>query len=470
MAASRSSPASPINPFISHAFLKALEDSGSATRETGWLPQHLLLEDSGGHADRLHALLSEIAQPRRICVRPWLGRRLSARRRPLLSEAASLDPLHAGDRAAPAGPRRRRARASARRCCCRPPCRSPTGSASPRCTSPSPRATNGSLPASSASCSAPTSNSIGRTRAIASFDDFLASARLAQAQGDPQGTPRGARRRHRDRMGDGKRSHRGALGRLLRLLHGHRLAQMGLALSDARVLQPARREHGRPDPAHPRQARRPLRRRRAQLDRRRRALRPLLGRRSRTTPSCISRSATTRPSSSPSRTGSRASRPARKARTSSPAAICRARPTARITSPTRRLRRAVADYLKRERRAVAREIALLTEESPYRNGVALTLEHERDLAVDPIFLDLAVLHRGLEVLDPDGADIAHGIVRPLHRGLRGILPALVGLRIKPRSLSALTSDSPWSWCVARTISTPGLDADKDEPAPSGFDD
>jgi hypothetical protein len=32
------------------------------------------------------------------------------------------------------------------------------------------------------------------------------------------------------------------------------------------------------------------------------------------------------------------------------------------------LRRAVADYLKRERRAVAREIALLTEESPYRLG------------------------------------------------------------------------------------------------------
>jgi hypothetical protein len=32
------------------------------------------------------------------------------------------------------------------------------------------------------------------------------------------------------------------------------------------------------------------------------------------------------------------------------------------------LRRAVADYLKRERLAVAREIALLTEESPYRQS------------------------------------------------------------------------------------------------------
>jgi predicted N-acyltransferase len=36
------------NPFISHAFLLALEESGSATRETGWLPHHLLLEDGDG--------------------------------------------------------------------------------------------------------------------------------------------------------------------------------------------------------------------------------------------------------------------------------------------------------------------------------------------------------------------------------------------------------------------------------------
>jgi len=38
----------PINPFISHDFLLALEESGSVTQETGWLPQHLLLEDSSG--------------------------------------------------------------------------------------------------------------------------------------------------------------------------------------------------------------------------------------------------------------------------------------------------------------------------------------------------------------------------------------------------------------------------------------
>jgi predicted N-acyltransferase len=33
------------NPFVTHAFLSSLEESGSATLETGWLAQHLLLVD-----------------------------------------------------------------------------------------------------------------------------------------------------------------------------------------------------------------------------------------------------------------------------------------------------------------------------------------------------------------------------------------------------------------------------------------
>src|SRR6516225_7171632 len=36
------------NPFLSHAFLDALEESGSATAQAGWLPQHLALEDEEG--------------------------------------------------------------------------------------------------------------------------------------------------------------------------------------------------------------------------------------------------------------------------------------------------------------------------------------------------------------------------------------------------------------------------------------
>ena len=40
-------PGARTNPFVSHAFLHALEASGSATAETGWQPAHILVEDRG---------------------------------------------------------------------------------------------------------------------------------------------------------------------------------------------------------------------------------------------------------------------------------------------------------------------------------------------------------------------------------------------------------------------------------------
>jgi len=40
--------AGPENPFVSHTFLRTLEDSSAACGETGWLPQHVVIEDTGG--------------------------------------------------------------------------------------------------------------------------------------------------------------------------------------------------------------------------------------------------------------------------------------------------------------------------------------------------------------------------------------------------------------------------------------
>ena len=40
--------AGPDNPFVSHAFLAAVEDSGSASARTGWLPRHAALRDGAG--------------------------------------------------------------------------------------------------------------------------------------------------------------------------------------------------------------------------------------------------------------------------------------------------------------------------------------------------------------------------------------------------------------------------------------
>ena len=40
----------PYNPFVSYDFLHALEQSGSAVAETGWLGQHMILKDADGQA------------------------------------------------------------------------------------------------------------------------------------------------------------------------------------------------------------------------------------------------------------------------------------------------------------------------------------------------------------------------------------------------------------------------------------
>src|SRR5436305_5916931 len=37
------------DPFVGHAFLSALEDSGSVGRGTGWTPAPVLVEDDAGH-------------------------------------------------------------------------------------------------------------------------------------------------------------------------------------------------------------------------------------------------------------------------------------------------------------------------------------------------------------------------------------------------------------------------------------
>ena len=62
--------------------------------------------------DRRRARLSQEPQPGRICVRPWLGRSMGARRRRILSQAAGRRAVHPG--AGPEAARHPRA-ASARR-------------------------------------------------------------------------------------------------------------------------------------------------------------------------------------------------------------------------------------------------------------------------------------------------------------------------------------------------------------------
>jgi predicted N-acyltransferase len=62
----------PGNPFTTHAFLRAVEDSGSATRNTGWMPQHLLLEgDEGRLAGCMPCYLKSHSQGEYVFDHGW---------------------------------------------------------------------------------------------------------------------------------------------------------------------------------------------------------------------------------------------------------------------------------------------------------------------------------------------------------------------------------------------------------------
>ena len=62
----------PYNPFILHAFLSALEESGSATARTGWAPQHLAAEaDDGRIVGVVPAYLKSHSQGEYVFDRGW---------------------------------------------------------------------------------------------------------------------------------------------------------------------------------------------------------------------------------------------------------------------------------------------------------------------------------------------------------------------------------------------------------------
>ncbi len=96
------------NPFLSYDFLTILEESGCAVPRTGWQGQHLRLEDANG------ALLGAVpcyakshSQGEYVFDHGWADafERAGGSYYPKLQ---AVDPVHAGDRPAPAGRQRRR--------------------------------------------------------------------------------------------------------------------------------------------------------------------------------------------------------------------------------------------------------------------------------------------------------------------------------------------------------------------------
>jgi predicted N-acyltransferase len=59
------------NPFLDHAFFKALEESGCATRRTGWQPQHLILSRDGAPVGLMPAYLKSHSQGEYVFDHGW---------------------------------------------------------------------------------------------------------------------------------------------------------------------------------------------------------------------------------------------------------------------------------------------------------------------------------------------------------------------------------------------------------------
>ena len=185
----------------------------------------------------MHAVLPQIPLPGRVCVRLRLGVGVRERRRDVLSETPMQRSVHTCDRPAPAGQGRRRQnreRNAARLC------RGPAHQEA-RCLIPAHdvphRGRMGAL------------GGTGTAQAHRSAIPLVQSglwlvrrlsrrAGVTKAQGGQARTP-GRLRQWRDhRTRHRRRYRRGALGCFLRLLHGHRFAQVGQSLSHPGLFQP----------------------------------------------------------------------------------------------------------------------------------------------------------------------------------------------------------------------------------------
>ena len=246
---------------------------------SGWTPRHLVLKDAAqAIVGCAPCYLKSHSQGEYVFDRSWADayERAGGRYYPKLQIAVPFTPVPGRRLLVRPGPdaEAERGAAGRRRAVAAGRAQRPVGAAH---HASSARA-NGSGSASAASSSAPTSSSTGAMPATA--PSTTSWPRSPRASARP--CARSARRRVATgldhRVGARPRHHGGALGRLLRLLHGHGLAQVGAALSQPQGVLADRRGDGRELPADHGQAGQAADRRLAAHDRRRLPLRPLLGR------------------------------------------------------------------------------------------------------------------------------------------------------------------------------------------------
>lgn len=85
------------NPFLDHAFFRALEQSGCATAETGWQPQHILIEEDGAPVALMPLFLKSHSQGEYVFDHGWADafERAGGRYYPKLQSAVPFSPVSA---------------------------------------------------------------------------------------------------------------------------------------------------------------------------------------------------------------------------------------------------------------------------------------------------------------------------------------------------------------------------------------
>jgi len=89
-------PGEPFNPFVAHAFLDALEESGCAAEEAGWAPHHLAIEDQSGAVGAVMPLyLKSHSQGEYVFDHAWADafERAGGRYYPKLTAASPFSPV-----------------------------------------------------------------------------------------------------------------------------------------------------------------------------------------------------------------------------------------------------------------------------------------------------------------------------------------------------------------------------------------
>jgi uncharacterized protein len=102
-----------VNPFVSHAFLRLLEETGCAGAKSGWLPQHALLEDSAGRLlAAAPAYLKSHSYGEYVFDHGWADayERAGGRYYPKLQVAVPFTPVPGPRLLAPPGPAQKRHR------------------------------------------------------------------------------------------------------------------------------------------------------------------------------------------------------------------------------------------------------------------------------------------------------------------------------------------------------------------------